>query len=219
MKKLIAILTSLLLIVVGCFLINKLLNPNIEYKLFKESEVDDEDIYNYGDSFKTLSLGDRNDFTYEKNGVKITYKDSILKINDYEVSNVESVYNYFSIYHDELIVISYTVDSKAQLLFYNKSVDNAYLISEYKGFILDINSSITFDDDGITVSFIGVKDNKLIKGNKDICKIKDEDMVVVKTYLLEYKNNERWIGEPKLLYSYNLFSYKNKNNLCKKESN
>ncbi len=217
MKKLIAILTSLLLIVIGCFLINKLLNPNIEYKLFKESEINDEDIYNYGDSFKTLSLGGRDDFTYESNGVNVTYKDSVLKINDYEVFNVESVYNYFSIYHNELIVISYTVDAKAQLLFYNKSVDNAYLVSEYRGFLLDAGSNITFDDDGITVSFIGIKDNKLIKGNKDICKIKD--IVVVKTYLLEYKSDERWIGEPKLLYSYNLFSYKNKNNLCKKESN
>lgn len=83
MKKLIAILTSLLLIVIGCFLINKLLNPNIEYKLFKESEINDEDIYNYGDSFKTLSLGGRDDFTYESNGVNVTYKDSVLKINDY----------------------------------------------------------------------------------------------------------------------------------------
>ena len=219
MKKIIPILTSLLLIVIGCFLINKLLNPNIEYKLFKESEINDEDIYNYGDSFKTLSLGGRDDFTYESNGVNVTYKDSVLKINDYEVFNVESVYNYFSIYHNELIVISYTVDAKAQLLFYNKSVDNAYLVSEYRGFLLDAGSNITFDDEGITVSFIGIKDNKLIKGNKDICKIKDEDIVVVKTYLLEYKSDERWIGEPKLLYSYNLFSYKNKNNLCKKESN
>lgn len=211
----IVMLFSVLLIACCVRLIAYLLDPPIQYELDrKNSVVSDEDIYNYGSHFKTFSISNKENFEYKSDSLSIKYDGYTLKINEKVFEDVTSLYDFFSIYDDTLLVISYVADETMNVFVYNFKNGEEKFINKYNDMIIDLDSSITFDDDGITLSFTSIKDGKFIKNKKDICKDKDKSKKVIKTVLYKYKSDECIIDGNAELYSMSLLTYLNKYNLC-----
>lgn len=216
MKKIIVILFSIMILVVGVKVINNLLNPKIEYNLDKKfKNIENDDVYNYGKHFKTISVSELNSFTYDDVDLHIYYnEDKELIINDKTIIGVTEVYDYFSIYDDNLLIISYKKENETRVLFYNYINNDEMEVINYKDMIIDFDRGITFDDDGVVVSYKLIDNGVFIDSKKDICKSKNKEKTVSITVLYAYDTNYKKISNSKELYSYNLMTYIRQNNLC-----
>lgn len=215
MKKVTVFLFSILIIVIGVKVISNLLNPKIEYAIDKKfKNIENDDIYNYGNHFKTISVSELNSFTYDDVDLHIYYNEDKLMINDKTITDVTKVYDYFSIYDDNLVVICYTKDEENRVLFYDYVTDSEREVINYKNMIIDFERSITFDDDGIVINYKLIDNGVFIDSKKDICKSKNKEKTVSITVLYEYDTNHKKISSSKELYSYNLMTYIKQNNLC-----
>lgn len=215
MKKVIVTLLSILILVLSIRLIVYLLDYVPELALDKgTSVIDDEDLYNYGVFFKTYSIKSPKYFSYEIDALKIKYDNETLTINDKVINDVTSVYNYFSIYDNTLLVISYTTKDDSLVLIYNYKNMEEREIKKYKNMILDNEAPITFDDDGITLNYTSIMDNNFIKSGKSICSSKNKDIDVCKTIFYEYDHDTKNIKNSKEIYNMSLLTYINKHNSC-----
>lgn len=220
MKKIIVVLLSVLIIAVSIKGITYLLDPPIHYALDKKStSIREDETYNFGEHFKTFSVSGLLKFDYNSGDLNLSYDGNILKINDKLINNVSSVYDYYATYDDSVLVISYVIDDVSYLHIYNYHENQEKVINKYKEMILDRNSPITFDDDGITLSFTGVKNDEFIKNGKSICKDKKMDKVVSKTVLYKYNCDLLSFDEKEMLYDTSLLNYINKNHLCISDKN
>lgn len=216
-KKIIVVLLSALIIAVSVKGIMLLLDPPIHYALDKKSSsIRNDETYNFGEHFKTFSVSGLLKFDYNSDDLTLNYDGANLKINDKLINNVSSVYDYYAVYDNSVLVISYVVDDVSNLYIYNYQKNQEKIINKYKEMILDQDSPITFDDDGITLSFTSVKDDKYIKNGKSICDDKKMDRVVSKTVLYKYNSDSLSFDESKVLYDTSLLNYLNKKHLCKK---
>lgn len=216
MKKIIVFLLSILVLVVGVRIINYLLDPPIEYALERKTDtINDDKIYNYGANFKTISKEGLNEFNYKYEDLSISYYGGLLKINDKEVMSVSSVYDYFSIFNDEILVILYNLDDEGNLLIYNYKTDSETVINNYKKMVIEKINPLTFSDEGITVNFTLIKDDRIIGSKKELCKYKDKSKSVEKTLFYEYDKDNKSFKKAQELYSMSLLSYINQYNLCK----
>lgn len=215
MKKLIIILLSILILLIGVRIIMCLLDPPIHYALDKKNSfIDSLNTYNYGDYFKTYSIEGLSNFEYTDDDFTIECDGNILKVNDNEF-DVVSLDNYFSIYDDELFVISFTDLSGVNILVYNLRLNDFKLISSYKEMLIHGDSPITYSDDGITLSFTSIDGDKFIKNNKSICKTKDKSKDVIKTLLYKYDVDKKAFSNvPDTIYSISLKTYIDKYDLC-----
>lgn len=215
MKKVIVFLFSIMILVIGVKVINDLLNPKIEYNLDKKfKNIENDDVYNYGEHFKTISVSELNSFTYDDVDLHIYYSEDKLIINDKTIIGVTEVYDYFSIYDDNLLIISYKKENENRVLFYNYINNDEREVINYKSMIIDFDRGITFDDDGVVVSYKLIDNGVFIDSKKDICKVKNKEKTVSITVLYEYDVNHKKISSSKELYSYNLMTYIKQNNLC-----
>lgn len=215
MKKVIVFLFSIMILVIGVKVINDLLNPKIEYNLDKKfKNIENDDVYNYGEHFKTISVSELNSFTYDDVDLHIYYSEDKLIINDKTIIGVTEVYDYFSIYDDNLLIISYKKENENRVLFYNYINNDEREVINYKSMIIDFDRGITFDDDGVVVSYKLIDNGVFIDSKKDICKVKNKEKTVSITVLYAYDTNSKKISSSKELYSYNLMTYIKQNNLC-----
>lgn len=215
-KKIIVVLLSALIIAVSVKGIILLLDPPMHYALDrKSSSIRNDETYNFGEHFKTFSVSGLLKFDYNSDDLTLNYDGNILKINDKLINNVSSVYDYYAVYDNNVLVISYVVDDEANLYIYNYQDNQEKIINKYKEMMLDQTSPITFDDDGITLSFTSVKGDRYIKNGKSLCDDKKADRVVSKTVLYKYNSDSVSFDEGKVLYDTSLLNYLNKKHLCK----
>lgn len=216
MRKLLVSLCSIAVIIIGLTFIDKLLKPDIvlEERPKTTESFADYDLYNFGDNFKTISINTKTFVDCNVDGVNLTYNNSYLTINEKEIADVTYLYSYFAIYGESLIVLGYTKDNTNYLYGYNYKTGEEKFITTYKEMLIDFKQEIIFEEVGIIVNFTFIKDNKHLKYKNDLCTIKDTDITVNRAVEYFYDSNTKFIGNNEELYSINLYSYLQKNNIC-----
>ncbi|MCH5167772.1 MAG: hypothetical protein J1F35_07810 [Erysipelotrichales bacterium] len=216
MRKLLIFLICVLVIVIGVYSINYLLNPDS----LKETEppttksFKDYSLFNYGDHFKTYSIGNKDRIDNLIDGVKIVFQNKTLLVNDHEIPNIQNLYDYFATYDDSLLVMAYYQGNKAYVITYNYNIDDYKVISDYNNMIIDSTDGLIFEDEGVIINYSYIKDNKYLKNNIDICEIEKDDFTANIAIEHYYDKNEKKLSKTEEIYSLNLYSYKKKYNLC-----
>ena len=216
MRKILISLTSILVIIAGVYLINYLLNPNnlVDREQTTTRSFKDYNLFNYGDNFKTYSIENKRNIDYLINGVKITYENETLLINEHETSMVQGLYDYFATYDDSLLILAYYQGGESFIITYNYDIDDYKVLANYNNMIVDLREGLIFNDDGVIINYSYVKDNKYLKNNKNICDIENDDLTANIAVQYYYDNNEHKLGKIEEIYKLNLYTYKKKNNLC-----
>lgn len=216
MKKIIVSLLCILIIVIGILLIVKLLHPsdlldnyNTTTKSYKDFSL-----FNYGEHFKMYDTGKSNMFDYTIGSAHIKFGDNTLTINDKIIENINSIYQYFSIYDDSLIVIGYTKDNNNYLLNYNLTLDKELLLSNYKDMIIDFKEGLIFEDKGIIVNYSFVEDNIYIKTNTSICDKDIKKEIAIRGIEHYYDEDEKFVDGLEELYLLTIDDYIKKYKIC-----
>lgn len=219
MKKVVVMFMSLIIIGIGLFFIRRLLNPDNEVPTLEENTTisyGDYELFNFDTNFNVYSLKDTSDFHILVQNINIDYQDGNMFIADKAFDEVLNVYSYFAIYNNSVVVMAYKdINGYAYLIMYDTYTRELDIIDKIDGFYVDIEENVIFENLGIIVNTSKIQDNKLIGTNNDICKIKDQGMIVNQTYEVYYDPNTKKFTREESLYSLNLYSYLNNNNLCK----
>lgn len=219
MKKIIVAVISLLIIGISMLFINKLLNPDNESEVVEEKTTmsyGEYFLFNFDTNVNVYSLKDPSNFHLFVQSINIDYQDDSIIISDKEFDEVLSVYSYFAIYDDAVVVMAYKdINNYSHIVIYNTYLKELDIIDKVDSFYIDIDEDIIFENIGIIVNTSKVFDNKLRETNMNICKIKDKNMIVNQTFEIYYDKNTKKFTKNEGLYSTNLYSYINQNNLCK----
>ncbi len=218
MKKIIVSVCSVLIIVVSLIFIQRLLydDGDLGDKTTTTISFGEYDLFDYGGNYASYVISDLEYFDYLLDGFDIRYENNILTINEKEFTGISKVYKYFAIYDKSVLVMGITTEDGDAVLTYNYKLEHLEMYDNYKGMLVGLDRDLVFEDAGFLVNYTNIKDNKYIKGNKDICKIKEDGKITA--YLaVEYyydKSAKKFLKSEEL-YSTNLFVYKRDNNLCK----
>lgn len=218
MKKIIVIVISLIIISISLMFINKLLNPREEKVEEKNTTVSygEYSLFNFDDNVNVYSLKDPSNFHILVQNINLDYQDGNILIVDKEFDEVLKVYSYFAIYDDSVVVMAYKdINNYSHIVIYNTYLKELDIIDELDSFYVNIDEDIIFENIGIIVNTSKIFENKLMGTNTNICKIKDKNMTINQTYEIYYDMNNKKFTKNEVLYSTNLYSYINNNNLCK----
>lgn len=219
MKKILAMMVSLIIIGISLFFINKLLNPDNEIDEVEKSTTvsyGEYELFNFDTNFNVYSLKNPDDFHILVQNINVDYQDNRVIVADKTFEEVQEVYSYFAIYSNSVVVMAYKDSNNySHLMMYDTYTSDLNIIDKIDGFYVNIDENIIFENVGVVISTSKIVDNKLIETNKDICKIKNQDMIVNQTYEIYYDPNTKKFINNESLYSLNLYSYINNNNLCR----
>lgn len=217
MKKIIVGMLSLVIIFVSLMFIIKLLSPDDEPQEIDDQTISygDYELFNYGSNFNTYNLNDPTNFNIVVQNIGITYDGELLTIQEEQFDEVLNIYSYFAIYDNSVVVFSYQdINQVAHVVIFDVFTDKINIIDKIGAFYVTLDDLI-FENVGVIINTSKVKDGMLIGTKEDICKIKDQDMIVKQTYELYYDINTKEFGNEEILYSNNLYSYISNYNLCK----
>lgn len=219
MKKVFVMIISLVIIGISLFFINKLLSPdNEDYEVEESTTISygDYELFNFDTNFNVYSLKDPSNFHIVVQNINIDYQEGSIVVAERVFDEVQTVYSYFAIYGNSVVVMAYKdINESSHVIMYDTYTSELEVIDKIDSFYVTIDENIIFENVGIIINTTKIKSNKIIGTNNDICKIKDQDMLVSQTYEIYYDSNTKKFSKNESLYSLNLYSYISNNNLCK----
>lgn len=220
MKKVIVGIVVFIILDIAVLLINQLLQPEEVEEVNENTTISygDYELFNFGNNFNVYNLKKSSDFHINVQNINLDYENGQIIIGEEMFNEVDRVYSHFAIYDNSLVVVAYQDAKKySHLILYDAYTKELKVMDKIEDFYINIEDDIIFENVGIIVNTSKIMANKLIGTKNDICRFKDQDMIVTQTYELYYDKNTKMFNKKEVLYSINLYSYINNNNLCKEQ--
>lgn len=203
MKRLLIVLVSILIMVVGGVGIILLFDPsllNIFEKTTTSEYIEVSEDYTIINQTKNvigyvITTNINEEFDIKLGDVKIKYNNDSLYINDNEITSEISIYDRAAIYSNRFVVLLYSslINDENGFIIYDLFKRDFKIVNEIDDMPIVINDEIYFTDVGFDFKVSLIKDNTIrIKDKKeDLCKYKNSEMIVEEDISYIYNNNDK----------------------------